>query len=117
MAVPVVDGVEVVGDFVANDGMVRVVGREFDFGGIDEIGLFAGEGPLGAFVGGGEVDLDVEGLALGALVPVGAIEGLFGFEVEIGFTAGAEFRSDLRDVGGEVAGVVEAVGNEADAIG
>ena len=34
LAVPVVDGIEVVGDFVADDGVIGIVGRELDFGGV-----------------------------------------------------------------------------------
>ena len=109
LGVPVVHGVEIVGDFIANDGMVRIIRREFDFGGIDEVGLFAREGPLRPFVGRGEIDLGVEGLAGSALLPVRAVEGFSRFEIEIRLAAGAKGGRDFGDVGGEVPGVVETV--------
>ncbi len=113
------DGIEVLGPRLSGYGMVRVVRWDDDLFGIG--GFFnalVSIVPCTATVGFGEIDLCEKGLIGFKVGPFVGIPGLL-FEVEVPVVLGCtfEFFIDMSDVGSEVSKILEAMGDETDAIG
>ena len=116
LRIPVVHRIQVVGHFVAHHGMVGIVRRQGHVRGVDEFRLLACRWPDGALMRCGEVQLGVERLSFGPLIPVGAVEGLGPFEVEVGLAGHAHPGHHFGNVGGEIARVVQTVRHQPDSL-
>jgi hypothetical protein len=125
------NGIQVARPFFAHDGMVGVIGRRRDVGGCGDFRVLALADPLGAHVFPRLAVVDVvfglyriydgeEGAVFrqgGPVVGIFVIDGAFVDEVQVEF-AGADFFSvEGFEVGGEIAGVAQTVGDGPHAFG